>query len=58
MSELQWKVRIYNILRYRMIHIFEKPSMKEWGVDSEVRIVFEYYVAMGSGVDLEVYTVY
>jgi len=32
-----------------MIHIFEKPSMRKWEVDSEVHIVYEYYVAMGSG---------
>jgi hypothetical protein len=48
MAELLWKVRIYNIFRYRKIHIFEKPSMRKWGVDSEVHIMYEYYVAMGS----------
>jgi hypothetical protein len=32
-----------------MIDIFEKPSMREWGMDSEFHIMYEYYVAMGSG---------
>jgi len=48
MSELLLNVRIYNICRYRIFHIFEKPSMRKWGVDSEVHIMYEYYVAVGS----------
>jgi len=49
MTELLWKVRISNICRFRMIYIFEKTSMRKWGVDSEVHIMYKYYVAIGSG---------
>jgi hypothetical protein len=32
-----------------MIHIFEKPSMRAWGVDSEVHIMLPWGVENGFG---------